>query len=82
MAGHAQAGIDVARIVPMHEAEAAPQTVLVARNGDEMHVIGHEAIGPDLDSRALRPVRQQVEIERIIALLEEGPPTPVPRCVT
>jgi len=59
--------------VPVDEAEAAPEAILVARHRDDVHVVGHQAVGPDFDAGAFGGIGQQVEIERIIAFLEERP---------
>ena len=36
-----------------------------------MHVVGHKAIGPHLRARPLRRLGQQIEVERIVSILEE-----------
>lgn len=41
-------------------------------------MVGHQAIGPDPGPRPLRRFGQHVEVECIIALLEEGLLPPVP----
>jgi hypothetical protein len=42
------------------------------------NLVRHQAEGPDLDARALGTIRQQVEIERMVAVLEERPLTTIP----
>ena len=49
MARPAVAGIDEAGVAAMGIREGAPQPVLVGRHDDQVDVVGHEAIGPDLD---------------------------------
>ena len=56
----------------MHVAEGAAQPVLVARGRDDVHVVGHQAIGPDLHPCLARGIGQQVQIQLIVAILEEG----------
>ena len=51
--------------------ERPPQPVLVARHRDDVHVVGHQAIGPDRHPRSRRRVGQQVEVEFVVAVLEE-----------
>jgi hypothetical protein len=43
-----------------------------------MHMIGHQAVGPDLYMRTPRGIREQVEIEFIVAILKKRPLPPVP----
>jgi hypothetical protein len=43
-----------------------------------MDVVGHEAITPDFGLRPLRRRSEQIEVERIIAVLEKRLPPPVP----
>ncbi len=72
MAGHAHPGIDVAGIVAVHVAEGAAETFLIARHGDDVNVVGHQAVGPDLDPCPSCRIRQQVEVQFVVAILEEG----------
>ena len=37
-----------------------------------MHVIGHQAVGPDVRPGAPRRLREQIAVELIIAVFEEG----------
>ena len=67
-----RAGVDIAGIAPVEVAEGAPQPVLVGGHDDGMDMIGHQAIGPDLGMRPLRRLREEIEVERIIRVLEEG----------
>jgi len=56
----------------MQVAEGATQAVLVRGHDDGVNMIGHQTIGSDLGARLLRRVGQQIEIERIVAFLEEN----------
>lgn len=47
------------------------QAILVARHEDHMDMIGHQAIGPDFGPRPLRRIREQSEIQIIVAVFEE-----------
>jgi len=42
-----------------------------------MHMIGHQAVGPDLNAGSRRRIGQEIEIERIVSVLEEGLLTPI-----
>lgn len=61
----------------MNVAERPAQAVLVGRNRDDMHVIGHQTVRPYRHPGALRRIRQQVEVECIVATLLERPLAPV-----
>jgi hypothetical protein len=56
----------------MELAEGPAKAVRVGGNDDRVDVVGHQAIAPDLDPRALGRLREEVEIERVVGLLEEG----------
>jgi hypothetical protein len=69
--------VDEARIAPVRVGERAPQSIRVGRHDDDMNVVGHEAIGPDLGSGPGHRFGQQLAIQDIIAILEEGLLAPV-----
>jgi hypothetical protein len=69
--------VDKAGIAPVKIAEGPPQPVRIARHQDDVNMVGHQAIGPDLGLRAPRCIGQQIEIDRIIAVLEKGPLAPI-----
>lgn len=71
MACHPQARIDVAGVVAVDVAEGAPQAVLIRRDCHGVHVVGHQAVGPDLHSGPAGCLGKEIKIERIIAILEE-----------
>ena len=77
MPGDAQPRVDVAGVMPVNKAKRPPQPILVAGNCDDMHVIGHQAVGPNLDTRPVGCVGKKIEIERIVRLLEKSPLTTV-----
>lgn len=43
------ARVNEAGVAPMRVGERAAQAVLVRRHNDDVNVVGHQAIGPDLD---------------------------------
>lgn len=55
----------------MHIAESATKFIFVARQQDYIGRIGHQAIRPDLGLRPLHRIREQIEIQIIVAVLEE-----------
>jgi len=42
-----------------------------------MDVVGHQAIAPDLDMRPPRRLGEQIEVKRIVAVLEEDLRAPI-----
>jgi hypothetical protein len=56
----------------MRVGERAPQPVLVGRHDDQMAVVRHQAIAPDLGAGLVRRLCEKIAIEPIIAILEEG----------
>jgi hypothetical protein len=42
-----------------------------------MHVVRHEAVGPDRDAALAAGGRQQIPIERVVAILEEHALAPI-----
>ena len=77
MPRYAQACIDVAGIVAVDIAERAPQTILVRWHRDDVYMIWHQTIGPDLDPRAHGGLRQEIEVEFVVAVLEERSLAPI-----
>ncbi|HEY1607488.1 MAG TPA: hypothetical protein VGF77_18020 [Allosphingosinicella sp.] len=68
----AAARIDEARVAAMRIGECAPQPVLIGRNDDHMHVVRHQAVAPNFGVGLVRRLGEQIAIEPIIAVLEEG----------
>ena len=78
VAARAHPGVDIAGVVAMHLAERAPQTVRARRCDDQVHMVGHQAVGPHLHPRRPRRLGQQVEVELVVAVLKERWLTPIP----
>jgi hypothetical protein len=74
------AGVDDASIAPVGRGEGAAQAIGVGRHEDQVHVIGHQAPGPDRDGSAI--LGQEIAIEREVIIIEERPRAPIARCVT
>ena len=72
IAGHPHPRVDVAGVMAADMAEGSAKPVLVARIGDDVDVVGQQAIGPDRHLRSRRRFRQQVEVQRIFAILEKS----------
>ena len=55
----------------MRLAQRAPEAVLVAGREDQVHVVGHQAIGPDLDARVGAMGGEKLAIEPVVLVAEE-----------
>ncbi len=63
---------DVAGVAPMGLADRPAQPLGGLGGGDEVDVVRHQAIGPDLDAAALAPLCHQVQIGAVVGVAEEG----------
>lgn len=78
MVGPAPASVDAIGVAPMRLTNCTPQRVRFARNQDEVHMVGHEAIRPDLNASFEALLGQQIAIEFVIAILEKDRLAPIP----
>jgi hypothetical protein len=72
MAGAFAPGMNDASVATMHRCERAPQPVDIGRHQNEMHMIGHQAPGPHRDIGRAAVFRQEIAIERVVGIVEEG----------
>ena len=72
MAGAPAPRRDDARIAPMHGGERPAQPVGVGRHQDEMHMVGHQTPRPHVDIGLAAVLRQEIAVERIIAVAAKG----------
>ena len=72
MPGPALPRVDIAGVMAVDMAEGPGQPVAILRHGDDMNMVGHQAIAPDLDMRPPCRLGEQIEVEPVIAILEEG----------
>lgn len=77
MPRHAEAGIDVARIVAVDMAERAPQPILVCGYRHDVDMVRHQAMGSDVHLRTPGRFREEIEVEFVVSILEERPFTPI-----
>ena len=77
MPRHPQARVDVAGVLAVNIAEGLAKAILVARHGNDVDVIGHQAIRPHLHPVPPRRLGQQVAIKRKVCVLKERQLTPV-----
>ena len=72
------AEVDGAAVSAVEFAEASAEGIEVAGHGDEVDVVGHQAIGPDLDAPRGQIFRGEIEVELVNVIGEEGLHPPVP----
>jgi|ETNmetMinimDraft_13_1059891.scaffolds.fasta_scaffold00744_2 hypothetical protein len=60
------------RIAPARLPEGGSQAVFVGRHDNQMHMVRHQAQGPDICSGLAAPFRQQPLIDLVIAGLNKG----------
>ena len=77
MAGLARAGVDEAGIEPMSARQREREPDGVARNQDQMDVVGHQAIGPDLDPEFAAGFGEPIAIERVVLVAEKDALAPI-----
>ena len=66
------AKIDMSRITAMRLSHCVAEAVGLHRNGNEMNVIGHEAIGPNINFAAPAGIAHQGNIFSIIIVAEKS----------
>ena len=64
--------VDPPRIAAVQRCQRPAQPVGIGWYEDQMHMIGHEHVRPDLDASRTAMRTEQLAIEGIIAVFEEG----------
>ena len=77
MPGPAAARIDEVGVAPVRLSHRQPEPGVVLRRQDQVDVVGHEAIGPDLDTPAPDLFRQKIAVDLLVAVLKENRLAPV-----
>src|SRR5258708_28906826 len=72
MPGAPTAGVNNAGIAAVHGRKRLAQPVAIGRHQDEMHMVGHQAPGPDLDIGPAALRGEKITVERIICVAEES----------
>lgn len=72
MASPAVPRVDPPGIAAVGVGKGRPEPVGIGGNDDQVNVVGHQAIGPDLSRRGLCGLGQQLAIGEKIILLEKG----------
>jgi hypothetical protein len=66
------AEVDHARISAVDLSDRPPESVRRLGHGDEMDVIGHEAIRQNLDFKGAAPLSKKFEVALVILITEKG----------
>ena len=77
MAGPASAGVDEVGVAPVGFADGAAQVAGSRGHPDQVHMVGHQAVGPHRDLGLQRLLGQQVEVDLMVAILKEDGLAPV-----
>jgi hypothetical protein len=64
-------GVDEVGVTPLGFAHGAAKVVCLRRFQDQVHVVRHQAIGPNRDAGFQRLLGEKIEIDFVIAILEE-----------
>jgi len=72
MTGLARPGVHEARIEPVRARQRQSEPSGVGGREDQMHVVGHQAIGPDLDAEFGAGRGEPIAIEGVVLVAEEN----------
>jgi hypothetical protein len=71
------AKIHSACISAVRFANGMAQSIRIGRHSDQMDVIGHQAVSPDVNTVLPAPMRHQISIGLIVPIIEESLLPPV-----
>lgn len=77
VAGPAVASFDARRIAPVRVGDCGAQAVLVIRRDNQMHMVQHQALRPDLRPGFPDRCAQQIEVGLMVAVVEKHLAAPV-----
>ena len=60
------------RVPPVRFADAQPKAILGTRHGNQMNVVRHQAVRPDLDAATPAPLGHQVDASLVVLVAEGG----------
>lgn len=63
--------IDPLRVTAMGLAHRPPQPLFSSRHCNQVNVIGHQAVAPDLNALLTAPLGHQFHVSRIVPVVEE-----------
>src|SRR6202789_3988122 len=72
MAGLARPGVDEARIEPMRARQRQSEPGGVGGRENQMHMVGHQTISPNLDVEFGAGFGEPISIERVVVVAEEN----------
>jgi hypothetical protein len=61
----------------MRVSKGARKTFAIGRNENQMNVVGHQAVGPDLNGRFAAVLSEEIAINLLVARFKEDRLTPV-----
>ena len=65
------AEVDHARVTSVNLSQGASQSIGRAGNRNQMHVVRHQAVRPNLDVMCTAPLTRQIQIRLIILITKE-----------
>jgi hypothetical protein len=77
MSGPPVAGVDAGGLAAVGFTEHGPQTIRLAGNGDQMHVVRHQAPGDQPRAGLRRMDSQEIDIGTIVIVAEEDALAPI-----
>jgi len=77
VARHPQARVDDRAIAPMRLAERPPEPLAGGGDEDQVDMVGHQAMAPDLDPVLARLLGEQVTVEFMVGVREEHGLAPI-----
>ncbi len=77
MATPAAAPVDEICLSPVRDAHSLREARLVARAEDQVHMIGHQTVRPDIDLRLAHLLGEDVAIDVLVAVFEEDRLAPI-----
>ena len=66
------AEVHTPRVASVCFSDAPSEAILRIGHGDQMDVVGHQAVGPDFDAASPAPLGHKSEIRPVVVLAEEG----------
>lgn len=77
VSGPASASVDEVCVSPVGFTDSTAKVVSALRLQDQMDVVGHQAVCPDLDARLQSLFGEQIEVDFVVAIVKEDGLAPV-----
>lgn len=68
----AMALVDIQHVISAHVLHQPGDRVFLLRCHQQVHMVGHEYVGVQLNAKATQPLSQQLQIEQVIIITEEA----------